>query len=203
MSVPYTRTLPFVLREQLAKSGLRLFLAKVAAVPDSKRVTVDENGVQFTIARISSYTPTVGEPCYGIAADTAIIALGAVGGATAGTGPQGPPGPEGPAGPAGPTGATGPAGAAGADGAPGATGPQGPKGDTGDTGPQGPAGPSGASTFVSGSGPPSAATGVDGSIYLDTANGRLWGPKASGAWPGAAFARAVPLSPTYAQLKAG
>ena len=68
---------------------------------------------------------------------------------------------------------------------------------------QGPQGPSGAGTFVSGTGAPTAGVGVDGAIYLDTASGRMWGPKAAGAWPGAAFARAVPLAPTYAQLKAG
>jgi hypothetical protein len=97
-------------------------------------------------------------------------------------------------------------GAQGPQGATGATGPQGPQGATGATGPQGPQGiqgPSGASTFVAGSGAPTAGVGVDGAIYLDTASGRLWGPKAGGAWPGAAFARAMPLNPTYAQLKAG
>ena len=56
---------------------------------------------------------------------------------------------------------------------------------------------------MSGTGAPAAGAGVDGSIYLDTATGRLWGPKAAGAWPGAAFARAVPLQPTYAQLTTG
>jgi hypothetical protein len=77
------------------------------------------------------------------------------------------------------------------------------RGPQGATGPQGNPGPSGASTFTSGTGAPSAATGVDGAIYLDTASGRLWGPKASGAWPGTALGRVVPLAPTYAQLKAG
>lgn len=227
MSVPVTRTLPYVLREQLAKGGARLFVAKVASVPDANRVTVDENGVHFTIPRISSYTPTVGEPVYGIAAASVIVALGAVGGTVGGVGPQGPVGPAGPTGPAGTTGATGPAGptgttgttgpqgpkgdtgatgptgATGTTGAPGATGPQGVKGDTGATGAQGPTGPSGASTFLSGSGAPTSGVGVDGSVYLDTASGRLWGPKAAGAWPGSALGRIVPLAPTYAQLKTG
>jgi hypothetical protein len=100
-------------------------------------------------------------------------------------------------------------GATGAQGPTGATGAQGPQGNpgaTGATGPQGPQGiqgPSGASTFVSGSGAPTAGVGVDGAIYLDTASDRLWGPKASGAWPATAFARVMPLAPTYAQLKAG
>jgi hypothetical protein len=64
-------------------------------------------------------------------------------------------------------------------------------------------GSSSALTFVSGSGAPSASVGVDGSIYLDTASGRMWGPKATGAWPGSAFGRLVPLNPTYAQLRSG
>jgi hypothetical protein len=56
---------------------------------------------------------------------------------------------------------------------------------------------------VSGVGAPTAAIGVDGAIYLDTASGRLYGPKATGAWPGTALGRIVPLAPTYAQLKTG
>jgi len=88
-------------------------------------------------------------------------------------------------------------------GAAGPTGPQGPKGDTGATGATGATGPAGPTTFVSGTGAPAAGTGADGSIYLDTATGRLWGPKAAGAWPGTPFARTLPLAPTYAQLKAG
>ena len=79
MSVPYTRTLPYVLREQLAQGGVELFVAKVAAIPDSRHVTVDQNGVQFTVAKLKSYTPVVGEVVYCIAADTATIALGTVG----------------------------------------------------------------------------------------------------------------------------
>ena len=56
-------------------------------------------------------------------------------------------------------------------------------------------GPSGAGTFLSGSGAPTAGVGVDGAIYLDTASGRVWGPKAAGAWPGSAFGRIIPLAP--------
>ena len=58
-------------------------------------------------------------------------------------------------------------------------------------------------TFVSGNGAPPAALGVDGAIYLDVASFRLYGPKAAGAWPGTAFARAIPLNPTYRQIKGG
>ena len=128
------------------------------------------------------------------------------------TGPAGAAGPQGAQGPIGPTGPTGPAGAAGPQGVQGVPGPQGAKGDTGATGPagaQGPkgdtgaTGPSGASTFVSGAGAPAAATGVDGSIYLDTTTGRLWGPKTAGAWPPSPLGRLVPIAPTYTQLATG
>ena len=80
---------------------------------------------------------------------------------------------------------------------------KGPAGATGPQGPTGAQGPSGASTFVSGTGAPTAGVGVDGSLYLDTASLRFWGPKASGAWPSTAFGRVVPLNPTYAQMKSG
>jgi hypothetical protein len=103
----------------------------------------------------------------------------------------------------------GPAGPQGIKGDPGATGPQGPKGDTGASGPQGPqglqgpAGPSGASTFVAGSGVPTAAVGVDGAVYLDVANGRMYGPKAAGAWPGTPLGILVRDATTYDQLAKG
>lgn len=44
-----------------------------------------------------------------------------------------------------------------------------------------------------GSGAPSNSTGGDGSSYIDYANGRLYGPKASGAWPGTY----ISFSPRY------
>ena len=192
MTVPFTRTLPYVLRERLNRTWARLVIGEVTAIPDADRVTIEQNGADVTIARLSSYTPTVGEPAYCLGADTLILALGAVGGAT-GAGTPGPPGPEGPAGPAGPT---GPAGATGPAGPTGATGSAGPPGSTG------PAGPTGPATFISGAGAPTAGTGIDGAFYLDTATGRLYGPKSAGAWPAAVY-RVMPLTPTYAQVKAG
>ena len=129
MSVPFTRTLPYVLREQLQKPGLlRFVIAEVTAIPDGDHVTIGENGSQATVPRLSGYTPTVGEPAYCLAADTIVLAIGAVGGVT------GAPGPARAAGPAGPEGPAGTTGAAGAPGVPGTTGAQGPKGDTGATG---------------------------------------------------------------------
>jgi hypothetical protein len=136
-------------------------------------------------------------------------------GPTGPTGPQGAPGPTGPQGPTGSTGTQGPAGATGAKGDTGPAGPTGPvgaqgpqgvqgvKGDTGATGAQGPAGPSGASTFTAGTGAPTAGTGVDGAIYLDTTTGRMYGPKTAGAWPAAPIGILVRDATTYDQLATG
>jgi len=343
--VPFTRTLPYVLRQRFTGGGgnLTFLLATVAAIPDSKHVTISQGGVQTVIPRIAGYTPTVGEPVVCLAGDTFVVAVGAVGGVTSGGGAPGvdtlirfacqpsvtlpantwtllpatsviqqvggetfrivtsgantggmtclaagvyavtcsaafsgaqqtgeravrvfamtqaslyglveatptvkatgmpviAPGeiyvpqdmvigvqawsdtatsttPDtqlswismtrvatGAQGAAGATGAQGATGATGATGPQGNTGPQGPKGDTGATGPQGPQGPSGASTFLSGTGAPTAGTGVDGSIYLDTASLRVWGPKAAGAWPAQPFGRLDKLNPTYADVKSG
>ena len=109
-------------------------------------------------------------------------------------------GPPGPAGPPGPTGASGPTGPKGDTGN---TGPSGPAGAQGPTGPTGATGPSGASTFLSGAGAPTSGVGVAGSIYLAVDTLELWGPKTGGAWPGAAFARLMPLAPTWAQVTTG
>lgn len=57
-------------------------------------------------------------------------------------------------------------------------GPQGP------SGPQGPAGISG-NTIWNGAGTPAAGIGSNGDFYLNTTVSCLYGPKASGAWPGA------------------
>lgn len=47
----------------------------------------------------------------------------------------------------------------------------------------GPSAPAGA-TVLSGAGAPAGGTGSDGNYYFDTTAGELYGPKASGAWPG-------------------
>ena len=107
------------------------------------------------------------------------------------TGPQGPQGAQGVQGPTGATGAQGPAGNTGA------TGPTGPQGATGATG------PSGATTFVSGTVNPAAGVGADGAVYLNVSTLEMWGPKASGAWPGAPFARLMPLAPTWGNVTTG
>lgn len=83
----------------------------------------------------------------------------------------------------GPTGAPGEPGPAGQDGQDGQDGAPGAKGDKGDKGDPGAQGPSGAGTFLAGAGAPTAGVGVDGAMYLDTASGKFYGPKAAGAWP--------------------
>jgi hypothetical protein len=43
--------------------------------------------------------------------------------------------------------------------------------------------PSGASPVLAGSAPPTGGIGVNGDLFIDTANKTLYGPKASGSWP--------------------
>lgn len=70
-------------------------------------------------------------------------------------------------------------------------------------GPAGATGPSGALTFVAGTGAPGAGTGVDGTMYLDLSNGRMYGPKAAGAWPSTPLGVLVRDATTYDQLAKG
>lgn len=88
------------------------------------------------------------------------------------------PGAVGPAGATGPAGPQGPAGPTGADGATGPAGPQGPQGDPGDTGATGAAG----RTILNGTIDPTTE-GADGDFYINTANSKIFGPKAGGVWP--------------------
>lgn len=78
-TVPYTRTLPYVLREALARPALSAIVAEVTAIPDAASVTVDIAGNTVTIPRLASYTaPVVGEPAYILAGPSLMIALGTV-----------------------------------------------------------------------------------------------------------------------------
>lgn len=72
-------------------------------------------------------------------------------------------------------GATGLQGAEGDPGAPGTNGVDGTDGVDGSDGADG-------RTLLNGSGGPSAALGVDGDFYIDTANWDIYGPKAPGGW---------------------
>jgi hypothetical protein len=62
-------------------------------------------------------------------------------------------------------------------------------------GPQGIQGPAG-TTLRYGAGVPGSGVGVDGDFYIDTTNDRLYGPKATGAWPGAYVDLIGPTGPT-------
>lgn len=68
------------------------------------------------------------------------------------------------------TGERGPTGPAGTAGSPGADGERGPEGIAG-------------KSLLSGTGAPSNALGAPGDVYVDTAGGALYGPKADGSWP--------------------
>jgi hypothetical protein len=67
----------------------------------------------------------------------------------------------------------------------GATGPTGATGATGATGPAGAAGANGldGKTIRYGALAPTAAVGVDGDFYINSATSTIFGPKASGLWP--------------------
>jgi hypothetical protein len=88
-------------------------------------------------------------------------------------------------------------------GTPGPAGPTGPTGPQGPQGVAGPTGPSGAATFLSGTGAPGAGVGVDGAIYLDVSNGRMYGPKTAGAWSATPIGILVRDATTYDQLAKG
>jgi collagen type VII alpha len=99
------------------------------------------------------------------------------------------------------TGATGATGPQGPIGETGPAGPTGPKGDTGDVGPQGATGatgPAGADgkTVLNGTTAPSNGLGNNGDFYINTSTNTLFGPKASGAWPGAGVSLVGPAGAT-------
>lgn len=68
-------------------------------------------------------------------------------------------------------------------------------GVTGLTGATGPAGYDGAKV-LSGSGAPSSLVGASGDFWVDTTNGRLYGPKSSGAWGTPLQLTSGPAGPT-------
>jgi len=76
-------------------------------------------------------------------------------------------------------------GADGADGTDGADGADGADGTDGTDG----------NTILSGAGAPGAGVGVNGDFYLDTTAWVLYGPKASGAWPGSGTSLVGPAGP--------
>jgi hypothetical protein len=80
------RRLPHVLREALADRALvRLSLGEVVSIPDPAHVTVkiadpleDEDALDVVVPKLSSYSPTVGEPCYLLVSGYWTLAIGTV-----------------------------------------------------------------------------------------------------------------------------
>lgn len=75
---PFTRTLPFVLREQLAAPLVDLRAAKVTAVPDARHVVVDLNGTATRVPRLSSYAAVVNDVAQLLSVGSTTLAIGAV-----------------------------------------------------------------------------------------------------------------------------
>ena len=78
MSVPITRTLPYVLRGQINEPrGVSFLIGKVISTPDSKHVRIEIGGAQITVPKLASYSaPVANEPCYVLTAGEVTIALG-------------------------------------------------------------------------------------------------------------------------------
>jgi hypothetical protein len=78
--VPVTRTLPYVLRDQLdALKGVSVLVGKVVSTPDRAHVRVDINGTQVTLPKLASYAaPVVGEPVYILSDPLFTVVLGSV-----------------------------------------------------------------------------------------------------------------------------
>jgi hypothetical protein len=79
-AVPLTRTLPAFLRRELAaqrRNSVRLFVARVAAVPDAAHVTITWGGAETIVPRLASYTTAaVGDRAYCLATGSLVIAIG-------------------------------------------------------------------------------------------------------------------------------
>jgi len=80
-SVPYTRTLPYVLRDQLrpGDAQVRILVGTFVSAPDNAHAVVSIGGTNITVPRLASYTaPVVGQPVYLLTAGLITIALGTV-----------------------------------------------------------------------------------------------------------------------------
>jgi hypothetical protein len=79
VSVPFTRTLPYVLREQLQQAGVKVLIGTVTAVPDRAHVRVDIGEGEVTIPKLASYAePAIGEPAFVLVDPLFTVALGSV-----------------------------------------------------------------------------------------------------------------------------
>lgn len=80
-AVPFTRTLAYVLRDQLAGDPVRLLAGTVTATVSSKYVTVRIAGAvaTSTLPKLASYqTPVVGDAVYVLATPVISLVLGTV-----------------------------------------------------------------------------------------------------------------------------
>jgi len=76
-AVPFTRTLPYVLRDQVGERDVAVIVGRVEALVDSKRVTVEIGGSNVTVPKLASYAaPVVGDAVYLLVAPVITIALG-------------------------------------------------------------------------------------------------------------------------------
>jgi len=82
LSVPFTRSLPYVLRDAIKSAetgGLRLMVGTVVSTPDARHVVVSIQGQNFTVPRLKSYNaPTVGDPAYLLVGPSLLLAIGTV-----------------------------------------------------------------------------------------------------------------------------
>lgn len=82
MSVPFTRTLPYVLRDAIKgaeTSGLRLMVGTVVSSPDARHIVVSIQGQNFTVPRLKSYNPAnAGDPAYLLVGPSLLLAIGTV-----------------------------------------------------------------------------------------------------------------------------
>ncbi|HKE76630.1 MAG TPA: hypothetical protein VKB57_23635 [Acidimicrobiales bacterium] len=78
-SVPFTRTLPYVLRDALGDSGIGIVVGTVTGLPDQRHVSVSvAGGTPVAVARLAQYIPTIGEPCYMLTSTSGMLAIGTV-----------------------------------------------------------------------------------------------------------------------------
>jgi hypothetical protein len=81
VSVPFTRSLPYVLRQQLPqrRQGVVLLIGEVVSAPDTAHVVVELGGVNITVPRLASYTaPQAGDSVYLLGSPLVMIALGTI-----------------------------------------------------------------------------------------------------------------------------
>lgn len=75
---PFTRTLPYVLREQLSQPLVDLRAAKVTSVPDTRHVIVDLNGTATKVPKLNGYAAAVNDVAQLLVVGSTMLAIGCV-----------------------------------------------------------------------------------------------------------------------------